>query len=98
MCQSIIFKSPRCGCLWWRISEPCAPGMGFSTCARFHNGSCKGVPPGYLAWTEPCPKHDLRGFYDYNQTRMVVRVRNGLRWGVGPSVRDPGFDLTCGVM
>lgn len=98
MCKTAFFKSPRCGCRWWRIAEPCGPGMGFSTCGRFFDGRCKPAPPSYRAWSEPCPTHDLLGVYDRNQVRMVLGLHNGFRFGTGPSLRDPGVEVRCVVM
>lgn len=98
MCKTVFFESPVCGCRWWRITKPCRPGMGFSTCDRFFDGRSKNAPKMYLARTEPCPTHNLMGFYDLNYTRMVLGMHNGFRFGLGPGLGDPGFEVRCTVM
>jgi hypothetical protein len=72
--------------------------MGFSTCDGFFNGIAKPPPPVYWARGESCPKHDLRGRYDRNAIRRVLKIENGVRWGAGPSETDPGVEIKCVVM
>ncbi|KLU87354.1 hypothetical protein MAPG_06354 [Magnaporthiopsis poae ATCC 64411] len=98
MCQTAFFKDPTCGCKWTAVTQPCWPGYGFSTCPFFFNGIPKEAPPYFKATKLCCPKHDLKGQYDRNMVRMVIRVENGLRWGLGAGRRDPGVDLSCNVM
>ncbi|KAK0612978.1 hypothetical protein B0T17DRAFT_620348 [Bombardia bombarda] len=93
MCRVEFYKDPYCGHRWARVTRPCYPGYGFTTCPSFFNGSSKSAPRCFVAVQEPCPKCDLRGTYDRNQIRVVRRVRNGFRLGTGPSRRDPGVDI-----
>lgn len=56
------------------------------------------IDPDLAMWSNiPCPKHNL-GCYDLNYTRMVVDVKNGVRWGLGPNKTDPGIEFQCSVM
>ncbi len=81
-----------------RIDRPCAPGMGFSTCPLFFDGNIKPQPPTIKATRTACPIHDMKGNYDRNKSRMVVSVKHGMRWGWGPSKKDPGVDIGCVLM
>jgi hypothetical protein len=52
--------------------------MGFDSCPMIFNREyVLPEPDVYVTRTLPCPKCDLRGFYDRNQIRMVPRVRRG---------------------
>ena len=99
MCKHAIYKHPMCRCQWLQIIQACAPGMGFSTCETFNNNTVKRPPPLYMAHhTALCPRCDMEDDYDRNTFRMVVAMRKGMRWGTGPSRRDPGWDIRCEVM
>ncbi|KAL1841200.1 hypothetical protein VTJ49DRAFT_7321 [Mycothermus thermophilus] len=83
---------------WATITNPCYPGMGFDNCPTFMDGQVRPDPPRRATRGEKCPKCDLKGEYDRNQTRMVTSVKYGFRWGLGPNKSDPGVDVTCCVM
>lgn len=100
MCEYGLFKSPRCGCKWLEITQPCGFGMGFNTCrdALPRDGRCHRAPLAYIARSGRCPRHGLDGSYDRNDIRFVVRVSNGFRLGAGPNPSDPGIEFHCAVM
>ena len=111
MCYTAYYISPRCKCKWLRIERPCAPGLGFSTCPYFFDGTAKPQPPcfrtskeapcaccGGVCTRTPCPVHELRGNYDRNEIRMVLGVTNGLHWGMGPDRGDVGVEMACCVV
>ncbi len=105
MCQYALYRSPRCGCRWLSVTEPCFSGAGFSTCEtlrRESNGDGRMHPavPAYRARRGSCPRHALDGYYDYNTTRMVIRIRHGVHVGVGGDRADPGVDVgwRCEIM
>ncbi len=98
MCRTAFYTDPTCKCRWMRVIQPCAPGLGFSTCAIFFNGMAKPQPLTFKATRCPCPVHDLLDNYDRNEFRMVVDIKNGMRWGWGPNKADPGVDFYCAVM
>ncbi len=127
MCRTAYYCHPLCGCRWLAVAQPCAPGMGFSTCPTFFTGKAKAAPRGFgtsnavarakltksprdqhdsaaavaaaFAWaTIPCPVHTLGERYDRNTVRRIVDVRNGMRWGTGPSKDDFGVECSCSVM
>ncbi|KAK3336580.1 hypothetical protein B0T19DRAFT_43561 [Cercophora scortea] len=100
MCGIEFYKDTYCGHRWARIVQPCWPGYGFTTCPTFFTGYAQPQPVCYIAREEPCPACDLRGVYDRNQIRMVVRLRSGFRLGMGPSRCDPGVEVRwcCAVM
>lgn len=52
------------------------------------------MPPSHKA-REPCPTHDLGGFYDRNWARIVFKLRRGIKWGRGPNSNDPGIEILC---
>lgn len=101
MCQYALYRSPRCGCRWLAITEQCFVGAGFSTCEALQretssDGRMHPSVPAFRASRGSCPRHALDGYYDYNQTRMVVRIRNGFHLGTGGNRTDPGFDVSWG--
>lgn len=83
------------------IDEPCGPGMGFDNCATFHDRrwTIFRIGPEDLAWEwdRVCPWHDLLD-YDYNRMRIIKKIKDGIRVGLGPSKADLGFDVRCCVM
>ncbi|KAK4240683.1 hypothetical protein C8A03DRAFT_41795 [Achaetomium macrosporum] len=98
MCVVNHYRDFHCKHRWATIAVPCYPGMGFDICPGFVDGQIRPLPPRLVAKGEPCPKCDLGGMYDRNQTRMVSEIRHGFRWGLGPNKSDPGCDITCCVM
>ena len=84
MCKPTLFHHQRCGHTWAVISEPCGPGMGFSTCPAFGSTAVKRRPRRYETSSRTCPRCGLRrgmagcgGDYDRNQVRMVEDMGNG---------------------
>ena len=58
----------------------------------------KHADPALAVWSRiPCPRHNMV-WYDRNYMRMVVDVKNGVRWGLGPSKTDPGVECGCCIM
>lgn len=101
MCRYALYRSQRCGCRWLAITDPCFAGAGFSTCEPLRretsgDGRMHPAVPAYRARPGSCPQHALDGYYDYNQIRMVVRIRNGFHLGIGGDRGDPGFDVSWG--
>ncbi|TPX15608.1 uncharacterized protein E0L32_004306 [Thyridium curvatum] len=92
--QALVLYRPR-------NAEP-GPQMvtSHTVVVRENNDSARATlqPPMYRARETACPVHDLLGFYDRNQVRMVVRLRNGLRWGTGPNREDYGVEFWCCVI
>lgn len=98
MCQVALYQNVHCKCRWGEIAVPCAPGMGFSTCGQIGSGIARREPPLQRSEYRLCPEHGLRGMYDRNRVRMVVRMRRGLKWGTGPSKQDSGLEIPCSLM
>ena len=102
MCEAIYYKHTACSCRWAEVAEQCLPGMGFSTCPDFDGLGGSGVAhedPVYIHTAmRSCPAHGLGGIYDRNYCRMVVRVRNGVKVGLGPGKEDMGVECPCLVM
>lgn len=101
MCHYALYRSPRCRCRWLAITGPCFDGAGFSTCESLRaessgDGRMHPAVPAYRASPGTCPRHALDGHYDYNQVRMVLRIRDGFHLGAGGDRADPGFDVNWG--
>ena len=98
MCEATYYKHTGCQCRWAQITTQCLPGLGFSNCPDYGAGRVHAAPRYTLTNSPRCPVHDLLGLYDRNAVRMVVRVRNGVKWGSGPGVGDVGVECPCVVM
>jgi hypothetical protein len=97
MCIVMYFRHKECKHTWGVITEPCGPGMGFSTCASFgSSGAVKATPKLYKTKSRPCPRCELKAGYDCNVLRMVKDMGWGLKWGVGLDEDDWGFQVTMG--
>lgn len=94
MCTLLYFEHKTCKHVWAVIATPCEPLMGFSTCPSFGDGSVKPTPKYLKTRTRPCPRCQLGGVYDRNQTRMVEGMGWGVKWGVGPRSEDYGCEVT----
>ncbi|CAK7273108.1 hypothetical protein SEPCBS57363_005485 [Sporothrix epigloea] len=114
MCLTTYYNHPVCGCQWLAIVKPCAPGRGFLNCPHLRILLAKKAPEGFLAKFSRlkapfadavtaqidvlCPVHTLGGQYDRNLVRRIYKVRNGVRWGLGPQPKDVGIECGCSVM
>lgn len=96
MCLTTYFYHKNCRHTWATITEPCGPGMGFSLCPSFSDGTINAAPRCYRTRSRPCPRCDLGGQYDRNAVRMVEAMGRGIKWGVGPGVEDWGLDCNLG--
>lgn len=98
MCRVTYFKHKTCSHIWATVTEPCGPGMGFTTCGMFNDGSAVREPPAYYRTkTRRCPRCTWgpRG-YDLNAVRMVEEIGWGCKWGLGPAREDWGCEVKCG--
>ncbi|KFA46629.1 hypothetical protein S40293_08207 [Stachybotrys chartarum IBT 40293] len=93
MCNITYFQHKKCKHVWAVITTPCGPGLGFMTCGTFGSGMTKDTPKFYKSRKRPCPRCDLQGDYDRNNTLMVERMGWGVKWGLGPDENDWGVDL-----
>ena len=104
MCKTTLFRHKTCDHTWAVVSEPCGPGMGFSTCETFGSANVKELPPYYTTSARTCPRcgfgkgGDFHYGYDRNIVRMVMGMGNGLKWGTGPGADDWGCELKCVVL
>jgi hypothetical protein len=95
MCRVTYFQQKTCKHIWATITEPCGPGMGFTTCTTFGDGSLvKDAPKYYRTEMRPCPRCAGR-HYDLNSVRMVESVGWGCKWGLGPAREDLGCEIKC---
>src|SRR5579862_1714183 len=105
MCAVCLYRSPTCPHRWLTIQNPCAPSRNFSNCPSLKDGALhildfNGKGARYvLAVPKSCPSCD-KGNYDSDTTRMVVRIRHGVRVGVGELRRGGkgGVDVPCCVV
>ena len=96
MCKTTLFKHKTCKHTWGVISEPCGPGMGFSTCDTLYGGLHEGPPALYNTKSRPCPRCERelhRVQYDPNTVRMVESTGWGFKWGTGPGRDDWGWEM-----
>lgn len=93
MCNVTYFQHKTCKHKWAVVSQPCGPGMGFSTCELFGNGAAKEATAMYKTKSRLCPRCDLGGVYDRNVVRVVEKMGWGVKWGAGPARDDWGFEL-----
>lgn len=100
MCEAKLYRSPDCKHTWQEIVARCGPGMGFATCPLFTgHGAVAGRPRITLArGAADCPWHGRRGLYCLNTTRMVTRIRHGVKIGPASQRAAPGFEIPCVVM
>ena len=98
MCGVTYFQHKKCKHMWAVITEPCGPGLGFSTCARMGDGSAREAPRLFRTRGRPCPRCGLRGAYDLNAVRMVSGMGWGVKWGTGPGKEDWGCEIELGRM
>ena len=77
----------------------CREGAGFDNCETFQNRAIRN-PTGPGLWAPPgsCPRHDLKGEYDFNTTRIISKVTYGVKLGGTPQRGKSGLDLMCCVM
>lgn len=97
MCTASYFKSRACSHAWMTVKKPCAEGKNFSNCASFQDGRARGAAPtGQWAKPDSCPWCDLKGAYDPDTTRVVTKVKTGVRlFGDDASRRGLGIDVIC---
>lgn len=77
MCRAKGYQSRTCGHRWLTIIWRCGPDIGFTT--RPNHGfetrsTLLGETIFHVAPANSCPNCDLRGQYDGNTTRMVLRT------------------------
>jgi len=74
MCSIKLYKGPKdCKHKWAVIHTPCKFGAGFSNCAAARHCSLPNVV--FQASIEDCPWHGLKGDYDFNQSRVVNKIK-----------------------
>lgn len=97
MCQVKLYHSMECKHTWMEIIESCSPGMGFNNCPLFtRHGTIFDKPRATLKLDCPwCRRH---GDYCTNTTRVVTKIRKGIKIGALPHKWTPGLEVPCVVM
>jgi len=82
---------------WAVITEPCGPGMKFTSCDTFRTGGSHLHPAAKLFKTKsrPCPKCRPWAFDPY-MMRVVDSYGGGIKWGTGPEKDDLGCEVKFG--
>ncbi|OTB08773.1 hypothetical protein M426DRAFT_316797 [Hypoxylon sp. CI-4A] len=78
-----------------QVRKPCFPGEGFNTCPQVGDGIARKASDIYYI-DGLCPACSAPSLYDKHLIRMIVDINGRVRWGLGPSKRDPGCE--CAVM
>lgn len=80
MCRTTAYKSTTCQHRWLTITTRCSPGAGFTSTPihefRFSEASLFGSPRFQKAPAGTCPNCDMKGQYDGNTTRLLLRKQN----------------------
>jgi len=104
MCECINYQS-ECGHCWLSLIAPCGEDRNLLTCPMFCKGALTGshtLPPfpQVRAPCSNCPWCDWEGDYDMAFVRVIMKERNGIKFGFGPGKGHPGVESTvcCVVM
>lgn len=71
MCQTVLYKDTRCKHRWMRITVPCFPGAGFTTCRSFSYNNI------YNHVTHQIYAQNNSG-YSYSHQQPPVTINDGL--------------------
>ncbi|KAK7989291.1 hypothetical protein PG989_009606 [Apiospora arundinis] len=91
MCMTTHFRSRACDHHWLQIAVACYPGLGFNNCDTFGGSAAREESP-LVAVDTLCPECLRPGRYDKNTIRMILSIKNRVRWGYGPDRRSFGVD------
>lgn len=95
MCQVTHFHHQTCHHKWAIISRPCAPTHGFNNCPSFQDDTIKETPPRvYRTTARTCPRC-MREEFQIGYDGNLVRVVEGMGWGVRIGGVGWGVDVLC---